>query len=1335
MEKFSKKILSKSQEIFPVTHPGIQTPQPEVTIELVNQESEMLDSLAQPGTSSAKNSDHQFKRGRSAERTRNKKSKEPGTPGILRVDSTRSSRYSSSMPFLSPQVEPSSPQPSVDRLSVTFAIAEDKTNVNSEGYNVNFKTSNSLSEGPTINSGVEMQRIPTIPDTEDGGEDEDYSASACAIIQRRASSRCHTRRKRRSSSPFSPDAEGALRRRSSAFTTSSGENVYCSTAISIEDGGTQEQIFENLKLHKEVLSGVRQQPWPLRRKMKLVQQAKSYVRRHEGALQERLAQSRSTRDVIARASILINKKWQYFRREIVNLQTWLIPWELRIKEIESHFGSAVASYFIFLRWLFWINLVISATLTTFVAIPEVLTANQTLAGERKVMLPEEKLKSKHFLTLWEFEGILKYSPFFYGWYTNQDSTSGYRLPLAYFVANLVVYTYSFVAILRKMAENSRMSKLSEKEDECAFSWKLFTGWDFMIGNPETAHNRIASIVLGFKEALLEEAEKEKDERNWKIISMRIFVNICVMSLLALSAYEVVVIVARSMEPEAAESWWRQNEITVIMSLITFIFPFFFEILGIFENYHPRKQLRIQLARIMLLNLLNMYSLIFALFDKISNMEAQLQNLKPNSTIAPPICRDTLIPCYTNTTNSVVTLSALSLILLTNVSSTGTTNGFLENNANGLNNVIKSTPSLYDTTALNRKKPENLMDAPDYFNGNDDYNNVDYNNSDYNNYSYDMNNDDEYNEYYDLVYGNATTEYYDSYYYDDNDTINIIDTTAKILEDDTYNVTTFTEIIDFNDTSTFDYNSTDGTETMNDYSTFSTITSPVTTSSATDSSTNDISTNTWTTPVAKSTSTFDSITDEVTTELIASSSSTQRPVKDTTVIEKRIVRCYKRSCESPTMSPETSMESTVTVLLKLDNTTRRELRRLCWETMFGQELAKLTVMDLILTILSTLGMDFARAVFVRFMNNCWCWDLEKQYPQYGDFKIAENILHLVNNQGMVWMGMFFSPGLAALNLLKLGILMYLRSWAVLTCNVPHEVVFRASRSNNFYLALLLTMLFLCVLPVGYAIVWVEPSWHCGPFAGHSRMYHLATHSLKNVLPATFHKCLDYIASPGIIIPLIVLMALIIYYMVSLTGSLREANNDLKIQLRQERTEERRKMFQRAEKRQEVHETPFVRWKKILPVLPSSKSADIAISKGIIGNVVLEHKERKRSATSEAEEATDIEQDSLPHDPALCQQDLLVENNSRHRALVKQSSNNRSFSSGSIKDSFEQHSIDYGVIPEIRISVTEVGNEVPSNSNSGNEAHASDILGESSVKNVTVLSDNKDKSSSAKEEALQ
>jgi len=35
---------------------------------------------------------------------------------------------------------------------------------------------------------------------------------------------------------------------------------------------------------------------------------------------------------------------------------------------------------------------------------------------------------------------------------------------------------------------------------------------FPTGHAETAHNRIASVVVGFKEALLEEAEKKKDNR-------------------------------------------------------------------------------------------------------------------------------------------------------------------------------------------------------------------------------------------------------------------------------------------------------------------------------------------------------------------------------------------------------------------------------------------------------------------------------------------------------------------------------------------------------------------------------------------------------------------------------------------------------------------------------------------------------------------------------------------------------------------------------------------------------------------------------------------------------
>ncbi|XP_078041033.1 transmembrane channel-like protein [Augochlora pura] len=1187
--------------------------------------------------------------------------------GILRSNSaSRSRSRTSSRTSLSPtnQVEPTSPQPSVDRVSVTFAVADDDDDDDEKQKEIVGKPKPREKTEDHPDAG-DMQRISI---AEEEGDEDEYSASACAIMQRRSSSRRQSRRKRRPSSPFSAEAEATLRRRSSVYTISSGE-----TAISVEETGNQEQIFEKLKLHKEVLSGVKQQPWPLRRKIKLVRQAKSYVRRHEGVLQERLAHTRSTKDAIARISLFTTKKWQYCRRELINLQTWLIPWELRIKEIESHFGSAVASYFTFLRWLFWINLVMCTIITAFVMIPEVLTADSATAGERKIMLREEKIESKHLLILWEFEGIFKYSPFFYGWYTNQDSKSGYRLPLAYFVTNLVIYIYSFAATLRKMAKNSRLSKLTEKEDECIFSWKLFTGWDFMIGNPETAHNRMASIVLSFKEALLEEAEKEKDERNWKIILMRVFVNTSVMLLLVLSAYVVVELVARSAEELEQPNWWRQNEVTVVMTLISYVFPIFFEILGLLENYHPRKQLRVQLARIMLLNLLNLYALIFAVFSKINPMKQDLRDLLPTITN----CSYKPIECGNEVTKArqIATLASLSLILAGNVTS------LQYKNETAVPLPPDSIKDLYLNPILDEKSLEEIYNVGDYPP-------LDY--------TYESYEDTKANEFNGTSFStetiserNFTTEI--------DQRNNTIETISTIIEDNftsTYsidfvdedNYTTFNS--NFNESTLYDettdsiFNVSDA-NTTDEVSSITFSTEDTTTFATETESIDEYSSKTETGSELPITTIitekfYEYSTDQGTT--IVDFEETTTSTNDRVIPpakEDHAVRCFERICPTTT-------QDTITLPKVLDLKTRKKLRRLCWETIFGQELAKLTVMDLVWTVVITLSLDFFRAVFVRFMNSFWCWDLEKQFPQYGDFKIAENILHLVYNQGMIWMGMFFSPGLIALNLLKLGILMYLRSWAVLTCNVPHEVIFRASRSNNFYFALLLTMLFLCVLPVGYAIVWVEPSWHCGPFSGYKKIYHLATKQLTNSLPEPIQRCLDYVASPGIVIPLIVLMALIIYYMVSLTGSLREANDDLKIQLRHERTEERRKLFKIVRRREDLVDASFVKWKKMLPALskrsirakPPKGDAEVAIPNE---NSVEIHT-RNRSS-SEVAELTDVEEDILPHDHVFSPH--TVESNYREKSVIS----GRAGTTRTLHDSWESQSSECAVIPEIRINEAE------------------------------------------------
>ena len=260
-----------------------------------------------------------------------------------------------------------------------------------------------------------------------------------------------------------------------------------------------------------------------------------------------------------------------------------------------------------------------------------------------------------------------------------------------------------------------------------------------------------------------------------------------------------------------------------------------------------------------------------------------------------------------------------------------------------------------------------------------------------------------------------------------------------------------------------------------------------------------------------------------------------------------------STESSLISCQNTTEYVITDedLLALNSTIKDRLRKLCWETSFGQDLIKLTVMEFVVLVASTLVGDFFRALFVRYCACCCCWDLEKGWPGYGDFKIAENILHLVNNQGNVWLGMFFCPGLPALNTIKLALLMYFRSWALLTCNIPHETVFKASRSNNFYYLLLLFMLFLCTLPVSYAVVWLQPSWHCGPFSDFPRIYKILSGYVSSKLNSTFNKVLDYLTSPGAVLPLLLLLILFIYYLLSTVSSMKEANRELKAQLRKDK----------------------------------------------------------------------------------------------------------------------------------------------------------------------------------------
>ncbi|XP_038820585.1 transmembrane channel-like protein 2-A [Salvelinus namaycush] len=654
--------------------------------------------------------------------------------------------------------------------------------------------------------------------------------------------------------------------------------------------GEMERLKEEVEEKKKVIAIMRNKPWRMKRRLVHLKECQEFVDKFEGALGKGKGRK------FYAYKVMMTKKWIKFQRDFENFKTTCIPWERKIKEVESHFGSSVASYFIFLRWMYGMNMVLFGLTFGLVVIPEVLMGLPYGSIPRKTVPRAEQPTAQDYSVLMDFNGYCKYSVLFYGYYNNQRTIGllKFRLPLSYLMVGVGTFGYSLMVVIRTMAKNADVGGGDGDDGEFTFAWKMFTSWDYLIGNAETADNKYASITTSFKESIVDEQENQKDENIHLRRFLRVLANFMIICCLGGSGYLIFFVVKRSQEFANRDdlSWYEKNELELIMSLLGLVCPPLFETIAELEEYHPRIALKWQLGRIFALFLGNLYTFLFALFDEV-------------------------------------------------------------------NNKLEEEVSIRNASIWAQK------------------------------------------------------EYYANFTLYNNDT----DTTP------------------------------------------------------------------------------------------------------------------------PPMDPSDV------------------IRGPCWETAVGIEFVKLTVSDIQVTYLTILIGDFARAVIVRFLNYCWCWDLEATYPSYGEFDISGNVLGLVFNQGMIWMGAFYAPGLVGINVLRLLSSMYYQCWAVMATNVPHERVFKASKSNNFYMGLLLLILFLSLLPVVYTIMTLPPSFDCGPFSGKAKMFDVIMETIDLDLPAFLGTLMGYAANPGLIIPAVLLMVLAIYYLNSVSEAYQHANAELKKKMQMARDEEK------------------------------------------------------------------------------------------------------------------------------------------------------------------------------------
>lgn len=147
---------------------------------------------------------------------------------------------------------------------------------------------------------------------------------------------------------------------------------------------------------------------------------------------------------------------------------------------------------------------------------------------------------------------------------------------------------------------------------------------------------------------------------------------------------------------------------------------------------------------------------------------------------------------------------------------------------------------------------------------------------------------------------------------------------------------------------------------------------------------------------------------------------------------------------------------------------------CWETLIGQEIYRLLLMDFVFSLADSLLGEFLRRIIgMRFITSLGVQE----------FDIARNVLELIYAQTLVWIGTFFSPLLPFIQIITLFIMFYVKNITLMMNFQPPSKAWRASQMMTFFIFLLFFPSFTGVLCTLAITIWrLKPSANCGPFRG-------------------------------------------------------------------------------------------------------------------------------------------------------------------------------------------------------------------------------------------------------------
>ncbi|XP_074659498.1 transmembrane channel-like protein 5 [Tubulanus polymorphus] len=348
-----------------------------------------------------------------------------------------------------------------------------------------------------------------------------------------------------------------------------------------------------------------------------------------------------------------------FQLMLSDFQNWRRRWKYKkhglplfrenIKNVEGGFGSGVVSFFLYCRWLILMNVFLTVVWFGSTVLPTAIYFDYGNMNE-----------TFQLTSLFDGQRAMSKSWVFYCSYT--PYTGPYHTALAYLIAIFISYVAPIFAIIYSISLAQKLELPTLTNDRYKFGLLVFTSWDHSLVNEAAAENLSNTITNLVTENIHEfkakaNIKQRSKKQRYLIIFRRVAAWIITCILIGGGCSTIIYVVMFVKLEQLVTDWTGDEQhflsvycVIIIFQTINIIVPKCVTQLPKMESYASGKEeINVTVARIYLLRLVNLFSLVASLYQKVKENNA---SQCPGTVIGQEFYKLVILDTVTHTLSTV-----------------------------------------------------------------------------------------------------------------------------------------------------------------------------------------------------------------------------------------------------------------------------------------------------------------------------------------------------------------------------------------------------------------------------------------------------------------------------------------------------------------------------------------------------------------------------------------------------------------------------------------------------------------------------------------------------------